>query len=65
VQLVQVLRTSGQSAPHGRTVRRTSNGYKERLKPVSAVRKNQPGRSARLGRTARDLSIWNTKALAN
>jgi hypothetical protein len=41
VQLVQVLRTRGRSAPHGRTVRRTSNGYKYRLKPVSAVIKSQ------------------------
>jgi hypothetical protein len=28
-------------APHGRTVRRTSNGYKDHLKHVGAVRKSQ------------------------
>jgi hypothetical protein len=41
VQLAQLLRTRGESAPHGRMVRRTSNNYKGRLKPVSAVRKSQ------------------------
>jgi hypothetical protein len=41
VQLAQLLRTRGRPAPHGRTVRRTSNNYKGRLKPVSAVRKSQ------------------------
>jgi hypothetical protein len=37
VQLAHVLRTRGRSASRG-----TSNGYKDRLKPASAVRKNQP-----------------------
>jgi hypothetical protein len=41
VQLAQVLRTRGRSAPHGRTIRHTSNDYKDRLKPVSAIRKSQ------------------------
>jgi hypothetical protein len=41
VQLAQVLCTHGLSAPQGRTVCRTSNGYKVRLKPISAVRKSQ------------------------
>jgi hypothetical protein len=42
VQLAHVMRTRGRSAPHGRTVRRTSNGYKDCLKPINAVRKSQP-----------------------
>jgi hypothetical protein len=41
VQIAQLLRTRGRSAPHGRTVRRTSNGYKDHLKHVSVVRKSQ------------------------
>ena len=43
MQLAQLLRTRGESAPHGRMVRHTSNNYKGRLKPVSAVRKSQAG----------------------
>jgi hypothetical protein len=64
VQLAQVLHTCGRSAPHGRTIRSTSNSYKDHLKLVSAVRKRQ-ARTVRLGRTVRDLSIWNARALTN
>jgi hypothetical protein len=32
---------TGRFAPHGQTVRCTSNGYKDHLKLVSAVRKSQ------------------------
>jgi hypothetical protein len=46
VQLAQLLRTRGWSALHGRTVRRTNNGYIDRLKPLRAVRKSQ-GRTVR------------------
>jgi hypothetical protein len=41
VQLAQVLRTRGWSAPHGRTVCLTSNGYNARLKCIRVVRKSQ------------------------
>jgi hypothetical protein len=41
VQLAQLLHTRGRFVPHGRTIRRTSNSYKDHLKPVSAVRKSQ------------------------
>jgi hypothetical protein len=41
MQLAHVLRTRGWSAPHGGTVRCTSNGYNDRLKLVSGVRKSQ------------------------
>jgi hypothetical protein len=41
VQLAQLLRTRGLSAPYGRTVRCTSNGYKNCLKPINTVRKSQ------------------------
>jgi hypothetical protein len=41
MQLAQVLRTRGRSAPYGWMVRRTSNDYKDCLKPVGAVRKSQ------------------------
>jgi hypothetical protein len=41
VQLAHVLRTRGRSASYGRTVCRTSNGYKDRLKLASAVEKSQ------------------------
>jgi hypothetical protein len=41
VQLAQLLHTHRRSAPHGWTVRRTSNDYKDHLKPVSAIRKSQ------------------------
>ena len=46
VQLAQLLRTRGRSAPHGRTARRTSNDYMDRLNPVRAIRKSQ-GRTVR------------------
>ena len=54
VQLAQLLRTRGRCALHVRMVRRTSNGYKDHLKPVSAIRKSQartvrPPRSDGLG----------------
>jgi hypothetical protein len=58
VQLAQVLRRHGRSVLYGRMVRRTSNGYKDRLKLVSAVRKSQT-------RTVQDLSTWTTRALAS
>jgi hypothetical protein len=45
VHLAQLLRTCGRFAPYGRTVRRTSNGYIDRLKPVRAIRKVKVGRS--------------------
>jgi hypothetical protein len=41
VQLAQLLRTRGWSTPHGWTIRRTSSSYKNRLKPISTVRKSQ------------------------
>ena len=41
VQLAHVLRTRGQSAPHGRIVRHTTNRYNDHLKHVSAIRKSQ------------------------
>jgi hypothetical protein len=41
VQLAHVLRTRGRSAPHGRTVHHTNNGYNDRLKLVSAIKKSQ------------------------
>jgi hypothetical protein len=63
VQLAQLLRTRRRSAPYGRTVRRTSNDYIDRLKPVRAVRKVKVGRSAHRGRTVRNLTTWNNRAL--
>jgi hypothetical protein len=65
VQLAQVLRMRGRSTPHGRTIRCTSNDYKDRLKFVSAVRKVKPGLPTLLGWTVRDLSTWTTRALAS
>jgi hypothetical protein len=41
VQLAQLLRTRGRSAPLGRTVRRTSNDQISRLKYVRAARKSE------------------------
>jgi hypothetical protein len=65
VQLAQLLRPRGLSAPYGRTVLHTSNGYIDRLKPVRTVKKVKDGRSALLGRTVRDLATWNNKALVS
>jgi hypothetical protein len=56
VQLAQILRTRGRSTPYGWTVRRTSNGYIDRLKPVRAVRKVKVRWSAHRGRTVRNLT---------
>jgi hypothetical protein len=41
VQLAQLLRKRERSAPYGRTVRRTCNGYNSCLKSVIGVRKSQ------------------------
>jgi hypothetical protein len=65
VQLAQLLRTRGRSGPHGRTVRRTSNGYIDRLKHVRVVRKVKAGRSALQDRMVRDLTTWNNRALVS
>jgi hypothetical protein len=46
VQLAQVLRTRRRSAPHGWTVRRTSNDYKDRLKHVRCQKKSSPDGSS-------------------
>jgi hypothetical protein len=51
--------------PYGRTVHRTSNGYIDRLKPVRAVRKVKVGWSTLQGRTVRDLTTWNNRALVS
>jgi hypothetical protein len=61
VQLAQFLRTRGRSVPYGRTVRRTSNDYIDRLKPVRAIRKVKVGRSAHRGRTVRNLTTLNNR----
>jgi hypothetical protein len=45
VQLAQLLRTRGRTVPYGWMVRRTSNGYINRLNPVRDVRKVKAGRS--------------------
>ena len=65
VQLAQLLRTRERSAPHGQTVRRTSNGYIDHLKPVRAVRKVKAGRSTLQGRTIWDLTTWKNRALVS
>jgi hypothetical protein len=49
VQLAQLLRSRGRCAPHVRTVRRTSNGYKDRLKPVRTRTTYRPAKN--LGRS--------------
>jgi hypothetical protein len=41
VQTKHLLRTRGRSVPSGRTVRRTSNGYKGRFNLIRVVRKRQ------------------------
>jgi hypothetical protein len=56
VQLAQILRTRGRSAPYDRMVRCTSNDYIDCLKPVRAVRKVKVGRAAHRGRMVRILS---------
>jgi hypothetical protein len=63
VQLAQFLRTRGRSAPYGQTVRRTSNGYIDRLKPVRAVRKVKVGRSTHWDRTVRNLTHLSNREL--
>jgi hypothetical protein len=65
VQLAQLLRTHERSAPRGRTVRRTSNDYIDRLKPVKAIRKVKAGQSAYQGRTVRNLITWNNRLLVS
>jgi hypothetical protein len=65
VQLAQLLRTCGWSAPHGWMIRRTSNDYIDRLKPVRAVRKVKVGRSALQGRTVWDLTTWKNRVLVS
>jgi hypothetical protein len=65
VQLAQLLHTREQSAPHGQTVRCTSNDYNDRLKPVRAIRKIKAGRSALQGRMVRDVTTWNNRAMVS
>jgi hypothetical protein len=36
-----ILSTRGRSVPYDRTIHRTNNNYNSRLKPISAIRKNQ------------------------
>jgi hypothetical protein len=48
--------------PYGRTVRRTSDGYIDRLKPVRAVRKVKAERFALQGRTIQDLTTKNNRS---
>jgi hypothetical protein len=65
VQLAHLLHTCGRSAPHGRTVRHTSYGYIDCLKPIRAVIKVKAERSAHHGQTIRNLTTWNNRALVN